>query len=267
MSRSATEPRSEREQVARKQAAGSVLKAFDVVEALAAARGPLALQDLARAVSLPPSTVHRLARSLELRGYVERVPGGYRLTLRLFELGNAIAADIDVVAEARPVCRRLCEDVGETVNLAVRSGGSIVYLIKEESPRSVRLVSQIGAHAPLACTAMGKVLLAYAPCGERDRLVAAAELVARTESTITDRARLSRELEAVRARGWAVDDEEFDYGLVCLAAPVFGRDGEVTAAMSVSGPAQRLPRPAWPAVAERVREAALDVSRRIGAAP
>jgi DNA-binding IclR family transcriptional regulator len=256
--------RSEQEQVARKQASGSVLKALDVIDALAGSSRPLLLQEVARLVNRPAPSVHRLLRTLELRDWVERVDGRYRLTLKLFDLGTSIVSSIDVVADARPHLERLSTELDETANMSVRSGSSVVYVAKLESPRSVRLVSQLGMHAPLYCTAMGKVLLAYAEASERDQLVAEIDLKPRAKNTITDRDQLRRELGAVTRRGWAVDNEEFDAGLVCVAAPVFDRHGAATAAISITGPAQRLPRHDWPAVAGRVTDAARSISIRLG---
>jgi IclR family transcriptional regulator, KDG regulon repressor len=256
--------RSEQEQVARKQASGSVLKALDVIDALAASARPLLLQEVARVVDRPAPSVHRLLRTLELRDWVESVDGRYRLTLKLFDLGTSIVSSIDVVAEARPCLERLCEELDETANMSVRSGSSVVYVAKLESPRSVRLVSQLGMHAPLYCTAMGKVLLAYAEPSERSHLLSDIELEPRAKNTITDRDQLTRELDAVMRRGWAVDNEEFDFGLVCVAAPVFDRHGVVSAAISIAGPTQRLPRRSWQRVAERVTDAAQTISTRLG---
>jgi DNA-binding IclR family transcriptional regulator len=259
-----TKSRSEEEQVLRKQASSSILRALDLIDVLASAGRPLALSELSKALGRPLPSVHRLLRTLELRNYVESLDGRYRLTLKLFEIGSTVVSSIDVVAEARPICEKLCRDLDETINMGVRSGSSAVYVMKLDSPRSLRLISQLGMHVPLYCTAMGKVLLAYAPPEERDAILAEVTLEPRTRKTITSREGIEKELRAVFRSGYAVDNEEFDNGLICIAAPVFNRQGEIAAAISATGPLARLPRRAWPNIGQRVQEAGFAISERLG---
>ena len=251
------------EQVERKQATGSVLKALDVIEALAGARRPISLTKLTQLLELPAPTIHRLLRTLELRGYVERVDRDYRLTLKLFEIGSVVLSSIDVVAEARPSCQRLSDALANTVHVAIRSGNSAVYVMKVDHSRSLRLISHLGMHIPLHCTALGKVLLAAVPEPERSSLLGQLALDRWTDQTITTRARLEQELDEVAERGWAADLEEFQYGLVCVAAPIVDRTGTVIAAISVSGPTIAdgdVPA----ALAVHVQAAAREVSAKVG---
>jgi DNA-binding IclR family transcriptional regulator len=256
--------RTESEQLAHKQASRSVLKALDVLETLVAAQAPMSLTDIAKAVDRPLPTVHRLLRTLELRDYVESLHGRYRMTLKLFDLGTTVASRIDIVAESRPRAEALCQELDETINVSVRSGASAVYVLKVESPRSVRLISQLGMHVPLHCTAMGKVLLAYLDAAQRDELVASLELAPRTDNTIVAADALEAELARVAERGWALDMQEFDYGLICVAAPIFDHTGRITAAISAAGPEARMPADRLPAVGASVAGAAADISRRLG---
>ena len=256
--------RTESEQLAHKQASRSVLKALDVLETLVAAQAPMSLTDIAKAVDRPLPTVHRLLRTLELRDYVESLHGRYRMTLKLFDLGTTVASRIDIVAESRPRAEALCQELDETINVSVRSGASAVYVLKVESPRSVRLISQLGMHVPLHCTAMGKVLLAYLDAAQREELVASLELVPRTDNTIVAADALEAELARVAERGWALDMQEFDYGLICVAAPIFDHTGRITAAISAAGPEARMPADRLPAVGASVAGAAADISRRLG---
>jgi IclR family KDG regulon transcriptional repressor len=258
--------RSETEQLAHKQASSSVLKALDVVEALVAAPSPLTLTEIAKAVDRPLPTTHRLLRTLELRDWVESVEGRYRLTLKLFDLGITVASRIDIVAESRPRVEELCREVDETINVSVRSGGSAVYVLKVESPRSVRLISQLGMHVPLHATAMGKVLLAFANPDERADALSelGSKLEPRTENTIVTRKALEQELAKVARRGWGVDNEEYDYGLTCVAAPIYDRGERVTAAISAAGPTARMTDHRLEAVGRSVTAAAADISKRLG---
>ena len=256
--------RSELEQIERKQASQSILKALDLVDVLVKSPNPLTLNELSMAVKRPVPTVHRLLRTLGLRGWVENVDGRYRLTLKLFEIGMSVVDKIDVVAEARPECEALSREFDETVNMSVRSGTSAVYVIKIDSARSLRLISQLGVHVPLYCTAMGKVMLAYTEPDERAQLLDKIKLEPRARNTITDRAALDKELIAIARRGWSIDNEEFDYGLVCIGAPVFNRSGGNAGAISLTGPIIRLPFTSWEEIGRRVRNCADAISRRLG---
>lgn len=259
-----TKRRSESEQIERKQASQSILKAIDLVDALVRAPNPVTLNELSRLVKRPVPTVHRLLRTLELRGWVENLEGRYRLTLKLFEIGMSVVDKIDVVAEARPECEALSREFDETVNMSVRSGASVVYIIKIDSPRSLRLISQLGVHVPLYCTAMGKAMLAYMDPSERAALLDQVKLEPRARNTITERAALERDLEAIKRRGWSVDNEEFDYGLVCIGAPVFNRSSQLAGAISLTGPMIRLPFTSWDDAGQRIRASADAISRRLG---
>lgn len=260
----ATTHRSEQEQVARKQASSSVLKALDLVECLAAHGRALSLHELSELIGRPTATTHRLLRTLELRGFVENTGGSYRLTLKLFQLGESVINSIDVVDQARPICEELARQLEETVNVAVRSGTSAVYVVKVDSPRSLQLISRLGLHVPLHCTALGKVLLAYAEPSEREQLINQINFEHRARNTITNRKGLEKDIAGTLQRGWAVDNEEFDFGLVCIAAPVFDHQGCVRAAISASSPKERLSRSQWPKFASSVRTAADAVSSRLG---
>lgn len=254
--------RSETEQVSRKQASSSVLKALDTIDVLAETGRPLTLRELSKRLDRPMPTVHRLLRTLELRQYVENIDGSYRLTLKLFEIGTAVVSGIDVVAEARPICEELCREMELTINMAVRSGTSAVYVMKLEGSRSMRLISQLGLHVPLHCTAMGKVLVAFDT--ECDALLDEITLDSRTKTTLTTRNALEKELLSVKKNGFAVDNQEFDVGLVCIAAPVFDREGRIASAISVTGAAERFTRKEWPSIGLRIKQAADDVSTRLG---
>lgn len=256
--------RSEVDQVSHKQASSSVLKALDTIEALARAGRPVELSDLAKRLGRPMPSVHRLLRTLELRDYVENVEGRYRLTLKLFELASGVVSSIDVVAVARPICEALCDELQATVNMSIRSGASAVYVMKLDSPSSLRLVSHLGMHVPLFCTAMGKTLLAFEQEAARAELLAGMTFEPRTKNTLTSRAALEKDLQRVTRRGYAVDNQEFEAGLICIAAPVLDRDNRIAAAISATGPASRLPRPEWARVGAAVREAARAISARLG---
>lgn len=225
----------------------------------------LGVSELSRRLGLGKSTVHRLCATLEHHGYLVRDPGTgrYRLSLRVFHIGSHALDALDLPARAMPALEALGAVTEETVHLAVLDGAEAIFIGKVESPRPLRLYSQVGRRCPAHCTAVGKVLLAYAGAGQR-ALVAARPLKRYTPKTITSTAALERELEEVRRRGYATDEEEFEDGIRCVAAPVRDYRGRVVAALSVSVPAGRLPRARAASLVEQVLDTARRVSEALG---
>jgi IclR family acetate operon transcriptional repressor len=215
----------------------AVDRALDVLEALAAAGTPVGVSALAQTTGLPVGTIHRLLRTLAARGFVRQETNReYALGPALFRLGRASTRSI--TAPARPYLARLVELSGETANLAVLEGDHVVYVAQVPSQHRLRMFAEVGRHVLPHSTAVGKVLLADRPADVAAGVVRRTGLPARTPNTITDPAGFAAELDRVRIRGWAVDDEEEETGVRCFAVPV--RDaGTVIAAMSVSGPAAR----------------------------
>jgi len=244
-----------------------VSRALRVVEALAQANDGLGAGELARALGLPRSTVFRLLYTLEKHGYVHQDPNSkkYSLPLKLFELGNAVFRSTDVCVVARPVLHALWERFQETVNMAVLHDDCVLYVERFESPRSLRASHTIGGRGHVHSTAVGKAMLAFLSDAHTAALIGKRTLPAFTSKTITDPRELQRELELIRQRGYALDDEESTEGVCCLGAPVFDRSGCVVAAVSVSGPLQRLKDSAKrEEVGHALVQAAHEVSRRMG---
>ena len=248
----------------------SVVRTLQILEALASA-GEMGLTELATRVGLHKSTLFRFMRTLCDRGYARRDPDTERfsLTLKVFELGSSVYARVDLVKLASPCLVRLSSTTQETVHLAMLDGGALVYLSKIESTRSLRVAMQsgVGLTAPAYCTGVGKVLLAFAEPGALQAYLEGCDFVRYTEKTIPDRLKLSAELQAIRNRGWAVDDEEHESGVRCVAAPVRSRSGAVVAALSISGPTVRLTLDRIDGVRSLVCEAAEELSRLLGYSP
>lgn len=199
---------------------------------------PQRLGELAEVLGTHKSTVLRTLQLLERYGWVRRegdLPV-FSLGLRLVGLSNSILDDLDIRKVARPQLDRLGSGTKETVHLGVMDGTEMVYLDKVESVHPVRMYSRIGARAPLHCTGVGKVLLAYTPVEDWPAL----ELRRFTDRTIVDREDLVDAGADIRGRGWGWDEEEHEDGVRCIAAPVFGPDHEIMAAVSVSVPTSRL---------------------------
>lgn len=247
----------------------SAVRTLQILEVLAAG-GEFGLTELSERVGVHKSTLLRFMRTLCDLGYARRDPETERfsLSLKIFELGSTVYARLDLVKLASPSLARLSATTQETVHLAVLDGGRLVYLSKLESPHALRVAmrSGVGLTAPAYCTGVGKVLLAFAATDILDAYLASSDFVRYTEKTIPDRLKLLAELQLIRNRGWAIDDEEHEYGVRCVAAPVRDRTSEVIAALSISGPTVRLTHDRIESMRTLVCEAAEEISRLLGCA-
>jgi len=214
-----------------------------LLDALAVRSEPVSLKDLAQTTGLHPSTAHRILNDMVVGRFVDRAetPGSYRLGMRLLELGNLVKARLSVREAALEPMRELHRRTGQTINLSVRQGDEIVYIDRSYSERSgMQVVRAIGGRAPLHLTSSGKLFLAY----EDPRVVRAyatrTGLAGHTKNSITELAKLERELSMVRTRGYARDNEELELGVRCLAAGIRDDTGRVTAGLSVSAPSERM---------------------------
>lgn len=242
----------------------SVNRALRALELIAEA-GQLGVTELGRRLGVHKATASRLVATLAERGMVERDPitEKYRLGFGLIRLAGAAMASMDLVRTARPVLEDLADRTRETVNLGVLSGDAVVYIDQVTGTRSIVAVSWVGRRTPLHCTSNGKVLLASVGDTERARLLVH-PLERETRATVTDPATLEVQLTEIRRRGYATTMEELEEGLNAVAAPIRRADGEVVAALSVSGPAFRMRPVDLPRVGRLTMEAAGAISRRLG---
>jgi DNA-binding IclR family transcriptional regulator len=201
----------------------------------------LTLSELAEKVDISRPTALRLLSSLTHHRLLQQDPETkrYRLGLGLFELGNVAATSLTLVEVSAPRLQELVRITGETANLAVMDEGMATYVAKVEGSFSMRIASRVGLRVPCHCAGLGKVLLAYDEEAVEQHY-SAEPFPRRTARTITTARRLQAELERIRQRGYAMDDEEFEDGVRCIAAPVFDHSGSAVAAMSVSGPVGRI---------------------------
>jgi IclR family transcriptional regulator, acetate operon repressor len=242
----------------------SVARAIRCLELIADA-GELGVSELGRRLGVHKATASRLAATLADRGLVERDPltERYRLGFGLIRLAGAAISGLDLIRTARPVMEDLADRTRETVNLGVLSGDDVIYVDQVTGARSIVSVNWVGRRTPLHCTASGKVLMAFAPDAERDRLLAI-PLEASTRRTIVEPSALRAQLEETRTRGYATTMEELEQGLNAVAAPVRQADGRVVAALSVSGPAFRVRAIDLPRLGRTTIDAATAISRRLG---
>lgn len=242
----------------------SVDRALDLLEALAASEGEVSITSLANRTSLHVSTVHRLLTTLLRRGYVRQNPetSRYFAGAKLTTLAEGRSRYNELRHRARPVLRGLTEQTRETCNLVVLDDIAAVYIETSPSPQVVRLFTQIGNRVPLHATGAGKALLAWLSPDRRDALIDRIELRAHTMRTIDERPALRRALDEIRERGYAIDDEEYDEGVRCVAVPV-GPIGAPVAAISLSAPASRMTRQRAAELGPLLRRAAAELAEAL----
>ncbi|WP_194244189.1 IclR family transcriptional regulator [Nonomuraea phyllanthi] len=243
----------------------SVERALDVLEALAEHGGAAGLSEIAARTGLPYGTIHRLLRTLLARGYVrQETDKRYALGGGLVRLGGIAESMVGVWAQ--PYLTKMVELSGETANLAVLEGDFVVYVAQVPSPRRLRMFAEVGRRVLPHSTAVGKVLLAGRPAAEAVAVFERTGMPRRTPRTITDMTGMLAELDLVRDRGHAMDLGEEELGVHCLAVPVWDGD-RVVAAMSVSGPAERIDALDREDLAEGMRKIALDFGNELSPAP
>ncbi len=243
----------------------SVDRALTVLGILARV-GDAGVTEIAAELGVHKSTAFRIVATLESHGMVEQNEdrGKYRLGVGLIRLAGATTARLDVVQEARPVTRRLAADTGETVNIAVLSDQSALYLDQIAGASALQSHNWVGQHIPLHATSNGKVLLSDLDADELDRRVPT--LASYTPETITSRDRLRSELATILEQGYAVAVDELEIGLTAIAAPIHDAHGDVVASLSISGPTFRLDGDRVAGLVALVVDAARDISARLGGA-
>ena len=213
-------------------------RAFEILELLTRSED-VGVTELARRLDIPKTTAHSYLRSLERWGLARNDGGRYSASLRLLELGGRVRGSRKVYEAARPEVDELARATGEAVNLGVHEEGKQVILYVAEGENAIWDQPTVGSYAFLNQTAIGKAILSQLPAETVADIVDRYGLPAKTEHTITDRVELRRELETIRERGYAVQDNEFQEGIFAIGCPI-RVDGTVVGAVSVTGPASRL---------------------------
>ena len=239
----------------------AVERALAVLDALSDGSPELGTNEIARRTGINASTVSRLLATLASAGVVEHVPstGRYRLGLRLLQLGNTVLGRFDLREVARPHLLALVEETGETATLSAPGERDAVTVDFAQSASSVQSVARLGRPSIGHATATGKVMLAFGSAQ-----LPAGSLKAYTARTITDRRKLTAELERVRRQGYAEAAGEREPHLNAIAAPVFGANGELAAIIGVQGPSSRFGRDAMRGALQRLVERAQAVSEALG---
>ncbi len=219
-------------------------KALDLLFYLAKTEGEVSLAKLSRETGMNKATALRYLAVLESRGVAERKSGGWSLGLALYELGTRVPVRSLVVERVRPFVERLARETGESVNLAMLAGGTAVYLDRAESDRSLSMRSVPGDRLPLHCTGVGKAILTLLSDDRIRAILGPGPLSRVNERTLTDPSDVIKEINRTREIGYALDREEYETGLTCMALPLGLPDADFYGAMSVSGPTARMRDPA-----------------------
>jgi IclR family acetate operon transcriptional repressor len=243
----------------------SLDRAMVILDRLAASGG-MTLSEIATALDQSPATAYRVLTTLAGRAIVEQDPlqQTWHVGAGAFRIGSAFLRRTNLVERARPVMRALMEATGETANLGVEQGDMVLFVSQVETHESIRAFFPPGTRSPMHASGIGKALLAQFP-EARVRAIAARGLPRFTDHTLTGAEALLADLAAVRSRGYAVDDEEKNDGMRCVAAPIFNATGEAVAGISISGPAARVTPARLPALGAEVRRAADTLSGALGA--
>lgn len=245
----------------------SIDRVFSIIELLADAPHGMALTAISAAVGLHVSTTHRLLTALTERGYARKdsATGKYLLTLRFFQIGCHAAGVMDLLAIAGPLLDDLSSFSQEAVHLVKRDSDEVVYLYKSEpATQLVCISSYIGCRNPMYCTGVGKSMLAYLSDEEVLRIWNASAITAFTPNTITDLQDLRDRLQEIREAGYALDEEEHELGVRCVAAPIRNWNGEPVAAISIAAPSARLDAVAIARILPRLLAAAKTISQQLG---
>jgi DNA-binding IclR family transcriptional regulator len=236
-----------------------------VLEHLASVARPVPLAEVASSVDLPKATLHRVLATLQARGYVAQEPstGHYAMGVRCFELGNLWAQKLDLRIVAQPHLRELNEEVEETVHLALYEHADVVYVDKLDSPHAVIAKSHVGRRCPATSVSTGRVLLAYQPHAEIDRVLSG-PLPAYTEHTVTDPAELREMLETARRDGYATNVSSYRDGVCGVAAPIRDHTGLVVGSVGCCLPESRFGADRFPLLRDATVRAAAAISDELG---
>ncbi len=247
------------------ESVAAVLKVFAILQSLAE-RNESGISELSMRLAMPKATVYRFLQTMKSLGYVRQEVDSerYGLTMKMFELGTMALQYPDLVELAKPHMQELADVTGETVHLGMLIDSEIVYVHKVDSRHMLGMYSRIGRRAPLHCTAIGKVLLAWGDPARLDQALKGCDFKRYRDKTITDRAAFDAELERTRAQGFGQDREEFDDHIRCVGVPIFDRHRQAVAGLSVSIPTFRFEPERELEIVAMLQTASRAVSKQLG---
>ncbi|MFS0892022.1 IclR family transcriptional regulator [Peribacillus frigoritolerans] len=244
----------------------SVDRALRILDLFDEHTAELKITDISNQLGLHKSTVHSLLKTLLNHGYISQNPenGKYGLGMKLFERGNHVIQSLDVRDLSKKYLMDLSVKTGQTAHLVILDGKEGVYIDKVEGPMAVILYSKIGKRIPLHCSAVGKALIAFKDQEEIKKILNEYVYFKQTEYTITDESEFLRELQQVQSQGYAVDNQENEPGVRCIAAPIRNHENKVIAAISLSTLIARIDEAQLETFIEQLEQAAFQLSEQMG---
>jgi IclR family KDG regulon transcriptional repressor len=247
------------------ESVAAVLKVFAILQALGE-RDETGISDLSMRLAMPKATIYRFLQTMKSLGYVRQEADSerYGLTMRMYELGTKALQYPNLTELAKSHMQLLSDQTGETVHLGALIDSEIIYVHKVDSRHMLGMYSRVGRRAPLHCTAIGKVLMAWEDPQRVERILDGCEFQRFREKTITDRGAYMAELERTRVQGYGQDREEFDDHIRCVAVPIFDRLNQPVAGLSVSFPTFRFNEEKEPALVQALQQASRVISGQLG---
>jgi DNA-binding IclR family transcriptional regulator len=243
----------------------AVERALGMLEAIAQEPEGLSNAEISRKLQIPKSSASYILRTLVQRSYLNRDPqtGKYRVGLKILSLSRGALSGLDVREVALPIMRHLMEKTNLTCHLAILDGPEAVYIEKVEPQGFIKMDTWVGRRMRVHATSVGKTLVAYIPQDRLEKILSSG-MEKRTSKTITTVPRFLKELDRVRAQGYAVDDEENNMGARCLGAPIFNQMGTIEASLGLSGTTQHVNAQTMPRIVEALKDAARHISMQLG---
>jgi IclR family KDG regulon transcriptional repressor len=247
------------------ESVAAVLKVFALLQALSE-NNETGISDLSVRLAMPKATVYRFLQTMMTLGYVRQEADSerYGLTMKVFELGTKALQYLDLVEMAKRPMQMLADLTGETVHLGTLIDSEIIYVHKVDSRHMLGMYSRVGRRAPLNCTAIGKVLMAWEDPERRDRILKGADFKRFRENTIVDPVTYLTELERIKTQGFGEDREEFDEHIRCLGVPIFDRLNHPIAGMSISFPTFRYDEAKEAETVALLQSISRDISSQLG---
>lgn len=244
----------------------SVDRALKILQILSTRKEGYGVTELSHKIPLNKTSVYRMLSTLVLHGFVEQnmETERYKLGYKVLELSSILLDSIDLRVEAKAYLGELEHLTNEVIHLVVYDRGEAVYIEKLEGNETLRMHSKVGSRAPMHCSGVGKVILAHLPISEASQIIERYGLARHTAHTITDPEALFDHLKMIREKGYALDLEENEMGINCIAVPIFDHSGKVVAAVSISGPTMRMTRERIDELKEEILGVSKKISARLG---
>jgi IclR family KDG regulon transcriptional repressor len=244
----------------------SVSRALDIIYLVSLKKGGLGVTEIAKQIDINKSSVYRILSTLAQYGYIEQddETGRYKLGYKFLEISSKLLESIDLRAEARSYLQELENDTNEVIHLVVYDQGEVVYIEKLEGNETLRMHSKVGKRAPMHCTSVGKAILAYLPSSVVIDILERKGMPMHTDKTITNKDDFLQELIHIKQKGYALDLEENEYGITCIAVPIFDHLDKVNAAVSISGPTMRMTGERMEQLQIKMKQIGKQISTRLG---